>query len=262
MVIGGGFIGLEIAATAAKADKQVTVIEMQGRLLPRVLTDVMSETILQRHRSAGVDIRLNTALTGFDAVGERIAAVEIEPGGKIGADLVITGIGAHANMELAANAGLATSNGIDVDSYCRTSSPDVFAIGDCAFAPSHYMPGSVRLESVQNALDQGRAVAMTIAGAPTAYTDVPWFWSDQFDLKLQMAGLHGDSDQTVLRGDPESGRYSLGFLRDGRLTAMHSVNQPADHVAARHLVGRKLPVQAEQIADTDIKLKQLLKSTD
>jgi 3-phenylpropionate/trans-cinnamate dioxygenase ferredoxin reductase subunit len=258
VIIGGGFIGLEIAATAAQQGKTVTVIEMQPGLLSRVMTPNATDHILQKHQSAGVKVRLNCRLTGFQSNGSRITEVETDSCPPISADLVIVGIGARANTALAAAAGLAVSNGVEVDEFCRTNGADVFAIGDCALAPTIYGESPVRLESVQNATDQAKAVAKTIAGDPTPYRDVPWFWSDQYDIKLQMAGLHHAGDHEVLRGDPESGRFSVCFLREGKLAAMHSVNQPADHMASRQLIAKQIPVTPQQLADPALRLKQLI----
>ncbi len=239
-VIGGGFIGLEVAATARKLGKMVTVIEAGPRLMARAVSPLLSEFFLNLHLAHGVAVRLNASV---DAAA--------------GADLVVAGIGVIPNMELAREAGLAVANGIVVDEYLRTSDPDVFAIGDCAAHPNRFAGGRTRLESVQNAVDQAKCVARTIAGEPTSYGDVPWFWTDQFDVRFQMAGLGAGHDLHVARGSIEDHKFSVFYFKEGRLLAVDSVNRFGDHVAARKLLTAGTPLTPEQAVDESVDLKQL-----
>jgi 3-phenylpropionate/trans-cinnamate dioxygenase ferredoxin reductase subunit len=176
------------------------------------------------------------------------------------ADLVVAGIGVVPNLELAREAGLEVGNGIVVDQYLRTSDPDVFAIGDCADHPNRFAGGRTRLESVQNAVDQARCVARTIAGRRTPYRDVPWFWTDQYDVRFQMAGLGAGQDRHVVRGSIEEHRFSVFFFKEGRLLAVDSVNRTGDHVAARKLLAAGTPLTPEQAADESMDLKALAAS--
>jgi 3-phenylpropionate/trans-cinnamate dioxygenase ferredoxin reductase component len=209
-IIGGGFIGLEVAAVARRMGKSVTVVEARDRLMSRSVAPVISEFFRDLHTSQGVAVILNTT--------------QIPP-----ADLTIAGIGVIANIELAANAGLLTRNGIVVDPFLRTADENIFAIGDCAEASN-----GLRLESVQNAADQARHVAKQIVHGPAPYRAVPWFWTDQFDIKLQMAGISSPKHRTEIRGDAGARKFSVYYFDDrDRLMAVDSVNSPADHVAAR-----------------------------
>lgn len=242
-VIGGGFIGLEVAATARKLEKTVTVIEAGPRLMARAVSPLLSEFFLNLHRAHGVDVRLN-------------ASVDTAPR----ADLVVAGIGLIPNVELAREAGLEVANGIMVDEHLRTSDPSVFAIGDCADHPNRFAGGRARLESVQNAVDQAKCVARTIAGEPTPYRDVPWFWTDQYDVRLQMAGLGAGHDRHVVRGKIDEHKFSVLYFQESRLLAVDSVNRFGDHVAARKLLAAGTPLTPEQAADESVDLKKLAAS--
>jgi len=250
VIIGGGFIGLEIAASARTLGKSVTVVEVLPRLMARVVAPVVSDFFYRAHVSRGVEVLLNTRvreIRGGDAV--------LEDGSRRHGDLVVVGVGIVPNTELAAEAGLPVANGICVDEWLRTADERIYAIGDCAVYPSAYARSRVRLESVQNAVDQAVAVAKAIAGKGAPYRAVPWFWSDQFDLRLQMAGLPAGHDQMVVRGEPESGKFSVFYFRQGRLCAVDSVNRPADHLAARKLIASGAPVNPQQAADESFSLK-------
>lgn len=238
-VIGGGFIGLEVAAAARALGKEVTVVEAAPRLMGRVVAPVVSDYFRERHVEQGVDVRLNA--------GQETSLPS--------ADLVLVGIGVVPNDELAREAGLPASNGISVDEFLRTPDPKVFAIGDCAEYPSAFAPGRVRLESVQNAVDQGACVARAIAGKPAPYQAVPWFWTDQFDIKLQMAGIAPDFDQAVTRGDPESRKFSVFYYRGGELCSINSINRPAEHLLARKIIAARSSITPEQAADESFDLK-------
>jgi 3-phenylpropionate/trans-cinnamate dioxygenase ferredoxin reductase subunit len=251
-VIGGGFIGLEVAAAAQRAGKAVTVIEAAPRLMARAVSPVLSDFFLELHRAQGTEILLNTV-----AVEVRPGAVMLESGRRMAADLVVAGIGVIPNVELARAGGLEVNDGIMVDEHMRTTDPSIFAIGDCADHPNVFAGGRARLESVQNAVDQARCVARVIMGKPEPYRDVPWFWTDQFDTRFQMAGLSGTYDQSVERGSIEGGKFSVFYFKQGRLLAVDSVNRPGDHVTARKMLAAGTSLTPEQAADETVDLKRL-----
>ena len=241
-IIGGGFIGLEIAAAARTLGKQVTLIESSPRLMARVLAPVVSEYFQVQHAAQGVEILLNAT---FESAQRR-------------ADLVIAGIGVEPNLELARDSGLPVANGITVDANLRTADERIYAIGDCAEYPNSFAECSVRLESVQNAVDQAACVAKAIVGRAARYTAVPWFWTDQYDIHLQMAGLPHGFDQVVSRGDPESRKFSVFYFREGGLRAVDSINRPAEHLAARKLIGARVKLSPDQARDESFDLKTVI----
>jgi 3-phenylpropionate/trans-cinnamate dioxygenase ferredoxin reductase subunit len=257
-IIGGGFIGLEIAASARTLGKPVTVIEALPRLMARVVAPVVSEFFLAAHTAKGVEILLNAKVRGIQGDGGKVQGVLLEDGRRLPADMVVIGVGILPNTDLAADAGLPIANGIATDRLLRTPDERVFAIGDCAEHPSVFAGSQVRLESVQNAVDQGVCVARAIAGKAAPYSATPWFWSDQFDIRLQMAGLPDGFDQTVVRGMPESGKFSVFYFRRGKLCAVDSVNRPADHMAARKLIGARTALTPDQAADESVNLKTVV----
>lgn len=257
-VIGGGFIGLEVAAVARALDRPVTVIEAAPRLMARVVAPPVSDFFQRMHAAQSVHVLLNASVTAITGASGKAAGVRLADGRMVPADLIAVGIGVIPNIELARDAGLPMGNGITVDEHLRTAGPRVFAIGDCSEFPSFFTGTRVRLESVQNAVDQAASVARTICGRPIPYADTPWFWTEQFDVRLQMAGLAPQFDELVLRGDPESRKFSLFYFHQGRLRAVDSINRPADHLAARKLIGARAPVTPQQAADESIELKKLL----
>jgi len=263
VIIGGGFIGLEIAASARTLGKPVKVIEALPRLMARVVAPVVSEFFLASHKSKGVEILLSAKVQEIQGDGGKVQGVLLDDGRKLPADLVVIGVGIVPNTDLALDAGLPLGNGIATNEFLRTPDDRVFAIGDCAEHPSVFAgsPGAgsqVRLESVQNAVDQGVSVARTITGKSAPYSATPWFWSDQFDIRLQMAGLPGGHDQTVVRGAPESGKFSVFYFRMGKLCAVDSINRPGDHLAARKLIGAGTPLTPAQAADEGVNLKTVV----
>jgi len=239
-IIGGGFIGLEIAAAARTLGKQVTVIEAQARLMARVVAPVVSEYFRRQHAAQGVEILLSATTPA-----------------RLRQDMVIAGIGVAPNVELAREAGLPAGNGITVDEYLRTPDERIFAIGDCAECPNAFteMGGLTRLESVQNAVDQAACVAKAIVGHRAPYAAVPWFWTDQYDVHLQMVGLPSGHDQVVTRGDPHAHKFSVFYFRGGRLCAVDSINRLADHLAARKLIGARATLSPGQAKDESFDLK-------
>jgi 3-phenylpropionate/trans-cinnamate dioxygenase ferredoxin reductase component len=238
VVIGGGFIGLEVAATAIALGKRATVIEIAPQLMGRVMSAPTADFLVGAHRARGLDVELRTSVAEIVGEGNRVTAVRTADGRLIRADLVLIGVGAQPNVELAAEAGLAVDDGIVVDQQLRTTDPSVSAAGDCAAFPSPFAGGRhVRLESVQNAAAQPRCVAARIVGRPTDYHSVPWFWSDQADLKLQIAGLTAGHRRTAVLGETEDERFSvLCFDGADRLMGVESVNRPADHMATRRII--------------------------
>ena len=258
VVAGAGFIGLELAAVASKLGKQVTVVEPLARCMSRAVSPAVSQFFAEAHAGWGVDLRLNTRLARIDGEGARLHGVTTVEGETIPADLVLVGIGIVPATELAEAAGLAVANGISVDAQLRTSDPAISAIGDCASFPDGASGQTIRLESVQNAVDQGRAVARRIVGEAADYAAVPWFWSDQRDLKLQMVGLTGGADRTVLRGDPASRAFSVFCFKDGRLLGIESVNRPGDHMFGRRLLGAGESITPEEAGDPSFDLKARL----
>lgn len=259
VIVGGGFIGLEVAATARKLGLAVDVVEMQDRLLTRAIPAALSDYICRRHRAEGVRVHLGAQIDRVVAEEGRIASVALSNGAALAADLVLIGVGNAPEIGLAAEAGAGTAmGGILVDRAMQTTLPDVYAIGDCTAFDLPVTGSRVRLESVQNAVDQGRTVARQITGQGGSYDPVPWFWSDQFDMKLQMTGLSVPGSGFTVRGDVESGSFSLVETLGERLVAVHSVNAVADHMASRRLVGAPGRFDRSAAADPDTPLKACL----
>lgn len=257
VVIGGGFIGLEIAAAARKKGKQVTVLEAADRLMARVVSPLISQFYLDLHSGHGVDIVLGAKVTELVGNNGHIAAVRTADGREFPAGLLIVGIGVIANVELAQAAGLEVDGGIVVDACSRTADPAIVAAGDCTMR--RLEDGRLlRLESVQNATEQAKSAAFALLGKERPFTAAPWFWSDQYDIKLQMIGLTAGFDQVALRGKPEERKFSVFYYRDGKLLAIDSINQPADHMAGRRLFEQGVSPTPEQAADTDFALNVLL----
>jgi 3-phenylpropionate/trans-cinnamate dioxygenase ferredoxin reductase subunit len=253
-VIGGGFIGLEIAASAQALGKSVLVLESAKRLLARAVSPEVSQHVLKTHRERGTDIRLGVAVGGFDVTGDRLRSIEVD-GVPQAVELTVQGIGAVPEHSLAAEAGLHCDNGITVDEHMQTSDPAVLAVGDCTSFVEHVSGRRVRLESVQNANDQARTAVATIAGRPTPYRAVPWFWSDQGDLRLQMAGRVPVDGVRCRRNGPTLRSFSILHYVDDRLICVESANAPADHLAARKLLDSGRSVPPDLACDPAIPLK-------
>ena len=258
VVVGGGYIGLEVAAVARGLGLSVTVLESAARVLVRVAAPQMSQFYEEVHRAAGVDVRTGCTIEAFEQVDGRVVAIRLAGGGHIDADTVVVGIGLVPSMELARAAGIAVGDGILVDEHACTADPDILAVGDCANHPNELIGRRVRLESVPNATEQARTVAATICGKPQPYHPVPWFWSDQYDLKLQMVGISDGYDEVVTRGDPALRHFCAFYLRAGVLIAADTVNRPSDFMVAKQLVARHARFSREQLADATLPLKSLL----
>lgn len=257
VIIGAGYIGLEAAAVARQMDLDVTVLEMAPRVLARVTSPVMSEFYAAEHTAKGVKILTSTALSHLEGKDGKVIAAVLADGTQLPADIVLVGIGILPNEELAKDAGIACSNGILTDRDGRTSDPHVFAAGDCASRPLVHYGRTGCLESVHNAIEQGKLVAAAILGLPRPAEDCPWFWSDQYDLKLQIAGLSTDYDTIALRGDPKDRKFAAFYLRNGMLIAVDAVNSPPEFLASKKLIMSGAKIAPETLSDTSIPMKDI-----
>lgn len=259
VVIGGGYIGLEAAAVLTRLGCTVTIVEALDRVLARVAGAELSKFFQREHIAHGVDLRLGATVEALEGENGWVRRVRLADGGEVACDLVVVGIGIIPAVGPLIAAGAAGANGVDVDEYCRTSLDDVYAIGDCAAHASPWAGGAViRLESVQNANDMATTVARHICGAEDPYRAFPWFWSNQYDLKLQTAGLSLDHDETVVRGDPAERKFSVVYLKEGRVIALDCVNHTRDFVQGRKLIEARLDIDMAQLADNEMPLKSLL----
>lgn len=260
VVIGGGYIGLEAAAVLRKLDCEVTLLEALPRVLARVAGEELSRFIESEHRAHGVDVRLETAVEAIEGEDSQVTGVMLADGEVIPCDAVIVGIGIVPAVGPLIAAGAAGSNGVDVDEFCRTTLDDIYAIGDCAAHANPYAGQAIiRLESVQNANDMANTAARAIMGDKQPYHALPWFWSNQYDLKLQTAGLSIDYDQTLVRGDPAERKFSIVYLKEGRPIAFDCVNNTKDYVQGRKLLENQVDdVDLDLLADPEVPLKELL----
>ena len=254
-IVGGGYIGLEVAAVACEAGKNVSVLEMESRILQRVTTPEMSEFYHQLHTGRGVNILVQTGCSGFEGENGKVTKV-LCGDSSIDADMVIIGIGIIPNVELAEAAGLECDNGIVVDDHCCTSDPDIYAAGDCTNHPNPIMDRRLRLESVPNAMDQARVASANMLGGDKVYAAVPWFWSDQFELKLQMVGFSADGDTSVVRGEKSENQFAVFYLKDGKIVGVDAVNSPREFMVCKQLYGKA--VDAADLANPEVELKTLL----
>jgi len=256
VIIGAGYIGLEVAAVATKRGASVTVLEMAPRVMMRTAAPQVSAFYEDEHRKHGVVIHTGAKVDGIAANGASF--VVHTSAGKVDADVVIAGVGIVPNIELAKEAGIKCENGIVVDEFSRTSDANIYAVGDCADLPCvHSVNNRTRLESVQNAIDQAKHAAMAIVGKQKAYHEVPWFWSDQYDLKLQIAGLAAPEDQLVLRGDPTARSFAVFRLRGGVITGVEAVNAAPEYMMGRRLIAARAKVAPERLADRAIPMKEM-----
>jgi 3-phenylpropionate/trans-cinnamate dioxygenase ferredoxin reductase subunit len=256
-IIGGGYIGLEVAAVGIKKGVQVTLVEALPRLLARVTGPELSQYYEQVHRRHGVDIRLGTGVSALEG-GSQVEAVVLQDGSRVPADLVIVGIGLIPNTELAEKAGLACDNGIVVDLFAQTQDPDIVAAGDCTNHDNGFCGRRLRLESVPNASEQARVAAASICGQRVPHASVPWFWSDQYNLKLQMAGLSQGHDCVVIRGSMAADSFVAFYLREGVVIAADSVNRAADFMMGKKMVAGRLRTDPAALADETVTLKSLV----
>jgi 3-phenylpropionate/trans-cinnamate dioxygenase ferredoxin reductase subunit len=257
VIIGAGYIGLEVAAVAAKHGLRVTVLEAAPRVLARVTSPEVSEFFQRIHAQAGVEIRCNTGVARIEGTAD-LARVITDDGEGLDAELVLAGIGLLPNVELAQAAGIACENGILVDELGNTSAAGILAAGDCANHPNAIYACRFRLESVHNAIEQAKTAAATMAGKHKPYAQVPWFWSDQYDIKLQTAGMNRGYDQVVVRGDAETRSFAVFYLRANRLLAVDAINRPAEFILARTLIPRQGTVDPSRLADDAVSAKDLM----
>ena len=258
VVVGGGYIGLEVASVAIEAGRAVTVVEALPRLLSRVATGELATFYADLHRSRGVDLRLGASVSRFRGEGGAVRWVELADGSEVPANLVVAGIGIEPVTDLARAAGIDCDNGIAVDSGCRTSAPDIFAAGDCTSHPNAFFGRRVRLESVPNAMEQGRVAAATMLGEDRAYESEPWFWSDQHGVRLQMAGLSQGADRTVIRGEFGGDSFITFHLRDGVLIGADAVNGAREFIFCRRLIAARGRPDPEALADPSVPVRSLL----
>jgi 3-phenylpropionate/trans-cinnamate dioxygenase ferredoxin reductase component len=257
VIVGGGYIGLETASVLNKLGMDVTVLEMAPRVLARVTAPELSEFYTRVHTDEGVTIKTGIAVSGLEGKGT-VQKVLCADGSSFDADLVVIGVGIIPNVELAEAAGLNVDNGIVVDEFARTNDPDIVAAGDVTNHPNKYYNRRLRLESVPNATDQAKSAAASICGKDVEYKSLPWFWSDQYDLKLQIAGLSQGYDQVVIRGDRDSRNFAAFYLQEGKLISADCVNRPQEFMVSKRLIADQVAVNAERLADESIAPKEFL----
>jgi len=256
VIVGAGYIGLEVAAVIRQLGLDVSVVEMADRVMSRVVSPEISNFYQIEHSTQGVRLRLSTGVVAFR--GEtRVASVETTEGESLAADFVVVGVGIAPNTELASAAGLAVEDGIVVDDCCLSSDPDIYAVGDCTNHPNAIYDRRLRLESVHNALEQAKTAISNICGVESHYSQVPWFWSDQYDLKLQIAGLSEGYDDVVIRGNPADRSFACLYLQEGKLIATDAVNSPRDFVQSKVLIASRMTVDREKLGDIDVQLRDL-----
>jgi 3-phenylpropionate/trans-cinnamate dioxygenase ferredoxin reductase subunit len=256
-IVGGGYIGLEAAASARALGAEAVVIEREPRLLARVACEALSSFFQGYHEKHGVEFLLDASVTGFVGENGHVVGVTLSDGRTVACDAALVGVGATPNDEIATDAGLKTARGVVVDLAAKTSDPAIYAIGDVAHRPLPLYDRMFRLESVPNALEQAKQAACDITGRPAPNPEVPWFWSDQFDLKLQIAGLPFDADKILIRGDPAVGKFAVFHLKGDRVQAVEAVNAPPEFMAGRQFIQNRKPVAPEKLADTAISMKEV-----
>ncbi|MCC7268286.1 MAG: FAD-dependent oxidoreductase [Caulobacteraceae bacterium] len=256
-VVGGGYIGLEVAASARALGAEAVVIEREARVLARVACPALSTFVTGYHKTKGVAFELEANVGGFAGEGGKLTGVKLGDGRTIACDVAVVGVGAIPNDELASDAGLETARGVVVDDTARTADPAIFAIGDVTHRPLPIYERMFRLESVQNALEQARQAAAIICGRPPPAPEAPWNWSDQYDLKLQMAGLPFEADATIVRGDPATAKFAVFHLKGDQIQAVEAVNAPPEFMAGKQFILNRKPVSRDKLADTSISMKEV-----
>ena len=257
LIVGGGYVGLEVAASARTLGAEVTVVEREPRILARVAHPVLSDFFMDYHCKHGVAFELGAWVKALEGEGEQVRAARLNDGRRIPCDLVLIGVGALPNQELAAEAGIACDNGVLVDVEARTDDPAIYAVGDVTRRPLPLYERLHRLESVPNALEQAKQAAAAITGRAPPPPEVPWFWSDQYDLKLQIAGLPFEVDDVVVRGDPAAAKFAVFHLKANAIQAVEAINAPAEFMGGRLLIGSQKPVSREKLADPAISMKEV-----
>jgi len=258
-IIGGGYIGLEVAAILNKLGLKVTIVEMASRILERVTSDIISDFYMKLHQDAGVEVITSSSVEGLSENNENIEV--FTSNGKISSDFVIVGIGVLPNDSIASKAGIKVENGILVDQFCKTSDDSIFSAGDCTNHPNLFYKKNIRLESVHNAIEQGKTIASYIVGEKIAYNQVPWFWSDQYETKLQIVGLIDGYDEIVVRGDKNKSSFAVFYLKNNKIIASDCVNRPSEHMMSRKLIFEKISIEKDRLSDESIPIKEINKLT-
>jgi 3-phenylpropionate/trans-cinnamate dioxygenase ferredoxin reductase subunit len=256
-VVGGGYIGLEVAASGRALGAEVVVLEREGRLLARVACEALSDFFKAYHEARGVRFELGCGVEAFEGEGGHVAGVRLADGRRIACDAVVVGVGAQPNDEIAGEAGLATARGIVVDLEARTSDPAIFAIGDVTHRPMPIYGRMFRMESVPNALEQAKQAAAAITGRPAPAPEAPWQWSDQYDLKLQIAGYAFDVDEILVRGDPKSARFAVFHLKGDEVQSVEAINSPPEFMMGKQLILSRRPVDKARLANPSISMKEV-----
>ena len=257
-VVGGGYIGLEVAASGRALGAEVVVIERESRLLARVACEALSSFFQGVHETHGVHFEMGASVTGFVGENGHVTGVTLADGRTIACDAAVIGVGATPNDELAAESGLETARGVVVDLEARTSDPSIFAIGDVAHRPMPIYGRMFRMESVPNALEQAKQAASTITGRPAPAGEVPWQWSDQYDLKLQIAGYAFDTDEVLLRGDPASGKFAVFHLKGDQIQSVEAINSPPEFMMGKQLIGNRKSVSKAKLSDLSVSMKEVV----
>ena len=257
VVVGAGYIGLEVAAIAAKQNKSVTVIEMADRVMNRTVDPQISDYYLNLHQKNGVTFKFNTSLKEIIGTNNPEKVV-CSDGSEVAADMVVIGAGIMPNVELAENAGLSCDNGIVVNEFGKTDHADIYACGDCTNHPNKLLNKKIRLESVHNAMEQSKTVASSIINKSLAYNQIPWFWSDQYDHKLQIVGLSGDHDKVIIRGDMSEAKFMLFYTKDDKLIAVDAVNNSKEFLICKKLVANKVTIKPDEISNPATNLNDLI----
>ena len=256
-VIGAGYIGLEIASIATKKNLEVSVLELENRVMGRVVSAEVSDFFQKKHQSEGVEFKFNTSITDIEDRGKQKRII-CSDGSFLNTDVVIIGVGIKPNIELAKSSGLKCDNGILVDANGQTSDPHIFAVGDCSNHPNNIFKQRLRLESVQNAVEQAKSIAASIAGSHKPYQEVPWFWSDQYNIKLQIAGISQDHDHRVIRGYPEEEKFAVFYQKEKRLIAVDAINSPKEFMVGKKWIAKQAKIPFELIRNVDVDLKKIV----
>ena len=257
-IIGAGYIGLEIASIAIKKNLEVIVLELENEVMSRVVSSEVSNFFQNKHQSEGIEFKFNTSVTDIEDQGKQKGIV-CSDGSVLSADFVVIGVGIKPNIELAHSSGLECDNGIIVDDNGQTSDDHIFAVGDCSNHPNNILKRRLRLESVQNAVEQAKSVAAGIAGNHKPYQEVPWFWSDQYNIKLQIAGISQHHDRRVIRGSPEEEKFAVFYQKDKRLIAVDAINSPKEFVTGKKLIERQIEIPLELLQDMNFDLKEMVR---
>ena len=256
-IIGAGYIGLEIAAIATKKNLEVSVLELENRVMGRVVSAEVSDFFQKKHQSEGVEFKFNISITNIEDQGKQKRIIYSD-GSFLDTDVLIIGVGIKPNIELAKNSGLKCANGILVDANGQTSDPHIFAVGDCSNHPNNIFKQRLRLESIQNAVEQAKSIAASIAGNNKPYQEVPWFWSDQYNIKLQIAGISQDHDHRVIRGFPEEEKFAVFYQKEKRLIAVDAINSPKEFMVGKKWIAKQAKIPFELIQNMDVDLKKIV----